>query len=278
MGKMRLMTQNLWSCTNNNDAWAALGLDCSAEVRMRANVKILETLLPDIIGGQEINPSMQQHLNFACVEAGLPYTQIWGNDTPIFYRADKFELLNSEFFLFPRTMEGLEGEVNNGNTKSLCIAVFRDKSDGHVFVFATAHLWWKKESVQAGSDEARHRQIALSVQKIEGYAAKYGNCPIVFVGDMNAFYTDPAIQYAIGEAGYLHAHDIATDFRHEGRGYNACGPKGPGTWQDRPFETALDHILLKNAPAGAVSRFDRYCPDYYLTISDHAPAYIDVTL
>jgi hypothetical protein len=49
-------------------------------------------------------------------------------------------------------------------------------------------------------------------------------------------------------------------------------------WQDRPFETALDHILLKNAPERAVSRFDRYCPDYYLTISDHAPAYIDVTL
>ena len=278
MSKMRLMTQNLWSCTNNQPAWEALGLDCSAEVRMKANVQIFEELLPDIVGGQEINKNMQLHLKFACMEKDLPYTFIWGNDTPIIYRADKFELLDTEFFLFPKYMEGLEGEVNNGNTKSLCIGVFRDKSDGKVFVFATAHLWWKKEHVQAGSDEARRRQIALSLKKLQAYQEKYGNCPVVFVGDMNAFYTDPAIRYALGEGGYSHAHDIATDFRHEGRGYNACGPKAPGTWQERPFETALDHILVKNIPAGAISRFDRYCPDYYLTISDHAPAYIDIEL
>ena len=102
MSKLRLMTQNLWSCTKNNDAWAALGLDCSAEVRMKANVKIFETLLPDIVGGQEINKDMQMHLQLALAAADLPYTLIWGNDTPILYRADKFELLDTEFLLFPR--------------------------------------------------------------------------------------------------------------------------------------------------------------------------------
>ena len=278
MSKLRLMTQNLWSCTKNNDAWAALGLDCSAEVRMKANVKIFEALLPDIVGGQEINKDMQMHLQLALAAADLPYTLIWGNDTPILYRADKFELLDTEFLLFPRYMEGLEGEVNNANTKSLCIGVFRAKEDGRVFAFATTHLWWKKEHVQKGSDEARRRQIALVIEKLEAYAAKYGGCPAILVGDMNAFYTDPAIQYALSEGGFAHAHDIATDFRHEGRGYNACGPKGPGVWQDRPFETALDHILVKHVKENAISRFDRYCPDYYLTISDHAPAYIDIKI
>ena len=121
-------------------------------------------------------------------------------------------------------------------------------------------------------------QIKQAIELIDQYQKKYNGCPVILVGDMNAFYKDPAIQYVLGEGGYSHAHDIATDFRHEGRGYNACGPKGPGIWQDRPFETALDHILVKDIPEGAISRFDRYCPDYYLTISDHAPAYIDIEL
>ena len=54
--------------------------------------------------------------------------------------------------------------------------------------------------------------------------------------------------------------------------------KAPGVWQDLPFETAIDHILVKNAPEGAVKRFDRYCPDYYLLLSDHAPVYVDIEL
>ena len=31
-------------------------------------------------------------------------------------------------------------------------------------------------------------------------------------------------------------------------------------------------------PEGAIKRFDRYTPDYYLLLSDHAPVYIDMTL
>lgn len=278
MSKLRLMSQNVWSSKDNTPEWEALGLDCSSLVRMTANVQVLRELAADIIGCQELNKHMQMDLQFALMEAGMPYTLIWGNQTALLYRADKFELLDHEYLLYPREIEGYEGEFNNGNSKSLNIGVFRDKTDGKVFVFATTHLWWKKEHVQAGSDEARRQQMALAIEHIAVHQKKHGSCPAVLVGDMNAFYTDPAIQYAITEGGYSHAHDVATDFRHEGRGYNGCGPKAPGKWQDKPFETALDHILVKDVAKGAISRFDRYCPDYYLTISDHAPAYIDVEL
>lgn len=278
MGKMRLMTQNQWNCTNNNEVWEALGLNCSAETRMHGHIQIFKDLMPDIVGGQEVNINMQMFLKFYCMEEGLPYTIVWGNMTPLIYRADKFELLDTEYILYPVTVEGFEGKFNDAKSKSLNLGVFRAKEDGKVFIFATTHLWWKKELKQPGSDEASRLQIKQAIELIDQYQKKYNGCPVILVGDMNAFYKDPAIQYVLGEGGYSHAHDIATDFRHEGRGYNACGPKGPGIWQDRPFETALDHILVKDIPEGAISRFDRYCPDYYLTISDHAPAYIDIEL
>lgn len=278
MSMIRLMSQNQWNCTLNKEDWEAAGLDCSAEVRMQGHVRIFEELMPDIVGGQEVNKDMQIFFKLYCLEKNLPYTIIWGNMTPLIYRADKFELLDTEYILYPKTVEDFEGKFNDHDSKSVNIGVFRDKADGHVFIFATTHLWWMGEGRQAGSDEVRRRQIAQANDAIEKLRAKYDNCPAILVGDMNAQYGSPAIQYALNEGGFVHAHNIATDFRHEGRGYNGCGPKAPGVWQDKPFETAIDHILVKGVAEGAVKRFDRYCPDYYLLLSDHAPVYVDIEL
>ena len=49
-------------------------------------------------------------------------------------------------------------------------------------------------------------------------------------------------------------------------------------WLEGTPADAIDHILVKGMPEGAVKRFDRYTPEYYLLLSDHAPVYIDVTL
>lgn len=278
MSTIRLMSQNQWNRTNNKDAWEALGLDCSSAVRMKGHIRVFKELAPDIVGGQEVNKDMQLDFMLYAQEEKLPYTIIWGNMTPIFYRADKFELLDNKYILYPHEVEGFEGSFNDANSKSLNIGVFRSKEDGKVFIFATTHLWWMGEGARPGSDTVRRMQIEQATALIEEYRVRYGGCPAVFVGDMNARYPSPAIQYALGEGGWQHAHNIATDFRHEGRGYNACGPKGPGVWQTTGFETAIDHVLVKGAAEGAVKRFDRYCPDYYLLLSDHAPAYIDIEL
>lgn len=278
------MSQNQWNRTPNAPAWEEMGLDCSAEVRMKGHVRVFSELLPDIVGGQEVNKDMQQFLKFYCMDAGLPYTQIWGNYTPLIYRADKLELLDTEYMLYPEYVDGYEGKFNDALSKSLNLGVFRCKESGAVFLFANTHLWWKQEKVpdktsyQIGSDHVRLLQIRQATSLIEKYRAKYGNCPAVFVGDMNTGYESDAIQYALTDGGFSHAHDVAVEFRHEGRGYHACGPNGFGPWQDAPFKTAIDHILVKGLPENAVRRFDRYCPEYYLTLSDHAPVYIDVEL
>ena len=284
MATLRLMSQNQWNYTPNAPAWEEKGLNCSAEVRMRGHVRVFKELMPDICGGQEVNKDMQQFFKFYCMEEGLPYTQIWGNYTPLIYRADKLELLDTEYSLYPVTVEGYTGKFNDALSKSLNLGVFRNKESGKVFLFATTHLWWMqgkypdRPNYREGSDHVRALQIREAVERIEAYRAKYDNCPAIFVGDMNTGYHSEAIQFALTEGAYKHAHDVATEYRHEGRGYHSCGPTGFGPWQEAPFETAIDHILVKGLDGNAVKRFERYTPEYYLTLSDHAPVYIDVEM
>ena len=277
MSIIRLMGQNVWNCTGNLPTWEEKGLDCSSAVRMKGHVRILAELLPDILGGQEVNMQMQLDLKMNCIGKNLPYTIIWGNMTPIIYRADKLELLDTEYLLYPAHVDGYEGSFNDVRSKSCNVGVFRTKEDGKVFVFATTHLWWKSSEAQPGSAEVRKIQLSMATELVKTYQEKYGNCPAVLVGDLNAGYYAQALRWALEEGGWQHAHDVAVEYRHEGKGFNGCGVH-PGVWQDEPFEKALDHILVRDTPKEAVRRFDRYCAEDYVYLSDHAPVYIDLKL
>ena len=281
MSKLRLMSHNQWKCDNNLPAWEAQGIDCSATTRVRGFVRVFADTRPDIIGCQEVSAVMADKLIRYCAEDGMTYALLWGRDTPIVYRQDKFELVDSAFSLYPDECPGFTGVFNNGQTKSWNLAVFRVKENGKLFIFVSTHLWWKSSnpassSYQAGSDEARAYQMGLVIDKITEFQQKYG-CPAVLVGDMNANYNSLAIQKALAE-GFAHAHDIAVEYADETRGHHSCGNHGYGPYVDAPFSTAIDHILVRNAPEGFVRRFDRFSPEYYLPLSDHSPAFVDVEL
>lgn len=279
---LRLMTHNVWNRDENLPAWAETGEDCSAAARVDGLVQVYLDTQPDIIGGQEVSALMADLLKEHCHSAGLEYTLIWGRFTPILYRADKFELLDSEFGTYPETIEGYEGSFNDVQSKAWNLGVFREKATGKVFVFATTHLWWKKEGAcelgriyQPHSDEARQMQIAILADKAEQYRKKY-NCPVVLLGDLNTGYCTKAVEHLLSK-GYRHAYHIATDFAEKSVGYHACTNTGyEKSYSDKPFEDAIDHIYLFGEPEGAVKRFERYSPQYYLPISDHSPAYIDI--
>ena len=277
MSTLRLVTQNQWSTGDNTPQWENFGKDCSAQARMPGHLQVIKELMPDVLGGQELDRRMHSILMTLICEEGLPYTSIWGLFCPIIYRSDKLELLDQEYLFYPQHIDGLEGEFNNIKTKACNIAVFREKESGKVFVYATTHLWWQSEKALPGSAEARAYQVKLAMEKIEKYSKQYGNCPAVFCGDMNDVYNSPCIK-AIEENGYTHGYHAATEFRCEGMGYNTNNYELPPRWLDAPFEKAIDHVLVKGFKKDAVKRFDRYCPDYYLYVSDHAPCYIDVEL
>ena len=287
MGRIRLMTHNVWWADENQPAWAEKGEDCSAAVRVKGLVRVYRETEPDVIGGQEVSALMADLLKEELSAAGKNYTLIWGRCTPILYRSDKLELLESEFGTYPEKIPGFDGTFNDARSKSWNLGVFRIKENGEKFIFVTTHLWWRKSPVEAadfesdkcllGSDEAREYQIASVLEKIEKYREKY-QCPAVLVGDMNCPYPSLAMQY-VRSKGFRHAHDIAVEFAEEAVGYHYCFADGyEKTYYDRPFETAIDHIYVIGEKENAVKRFERYSPEYYLPISDHSPAYMDIEM
>ena len=287
MTKLRLMSHNVWNYDNNSPDWEKKGEDCSAEARVPGLLRVWRETDPDMIGMQEASAHMADLVKIGFEEEGKNYTLLWGRFTPIVFKAEKFELLDSEFVTYPEHLDGFEGSFNDVRSKSCNIAVFRIKESGKAFVFATTHLWWKKSpgdamfsagsAVQEGSDEAREAQIALLIKKVNGYRAKY-SCPAVIVGDFNTDYNSKAIKYAL-KNGFYHAHDIATEYSEEDVGYHNCFPWGYETkYFDKPFEAAIDHLLVSEELKGAVRRFERYSPDYYFPVSDHSAAYIDIEI
>ena len=285
--KIRIMTHNLWYRDINSPDWEEIGADCSAPVRSKGLLRVYRETCPDIIGCQEASPLMYDLLKEGLTEAGENYAILWGRQTPILYRPDKFELLHTEFGTYPEEVDGYDGSFNNEKSKSWNIGVFKIKENGSIFVFATTHLWWKQSpsdklfskgsAVQAYSDEAREFQLALLIKKVESYRQKY-DCPAIIVGDLNTDYESRAIRHALAH-GFRHAHDIATDYSEESVGYHNCFPWGyEEKYFDTPFEKAIDHILLIGEPKGAVRRFERFSPDWYFPVSDHSAAYIDAEL
>ena len=277
--KLRVMSNNQWWADTNKPAWAEAGLDCSAAVRAPGFARMIRETAPDIAGLQECTKLMADLLMLEFADTNAGYALLWGRDTPILYKTDKFELVDSAYLLYPEAVPGFEGEFNNLKTKSYCIAALRSKENGKMLIFGTTHLWYmsgdpSSKSYRAGSDEARAYQLGLLMDKAEEFGTKY-DCPIILVGDMNAYLGSIAVRRAL-ERGYTHAYDLAVEHKDEGHGYHYCNDSGYGPYIPAERDKALDHILIKNAPDGFVRRFERFAADYYMPLSDHLPVYIDI--
>lgn len=285
--RLRLMSHNIWNCDNNAPYWAEQGLDCSAQARVGGLLQVYRDLQPDIIGCQEASALMTDLLKESFSNEPINYTVIWGRYTPIMYNATKLELVDSAFGSYPETLPDYPGTFNDALSKAWNLGVFRAKETGKLFIFATTHLWWKRSPdnadgvnpgwVQPFSDEVRQLQLSMLTDVINRYQTQYG-CPAFVGGDLNTDYRSTAVQTALA-AGFRHAHDIATEYVDESVGYHNCFREVlEMTYFDAPFETAIDHILVKGEKEGTVKRFARYSPDYYLPISDHSPVYVDIEL
>lgn len=277
---LRIMSNNIWWCDGNREAWESKGLDCSAEHRADGFYRVYKELMPDIIGLQECTALMAKHLMTLFAEDNAPYAFLWGRDTPIVYRRDKLELVDSQVLIYPEQIEGYEGEFNNAKTKSYCIGVFRIKENGKLLIFATTHLWYKSSDpesriYQAYSAEARTYQLNLLCDKLDELQ-KYYNCPSIIVGDLNTHYNSQAIQSVL-KRGFVHGHDVSLKPADDITGTHYCFGDGFTVGMDEGgFARAIDHLLIKGASENSVKCYERYTPDYYMPLSDHFPLWIDL--
>ena len=279
--QLRILSNNLWWCDDNRPAWAAKGLDCSAAARAAGFAKLYAALQPDVIGLQECSALMADELMERLPSHGLHYTLLWGHDTPILYRSDRFELVDSAYLNYSEEFPGHEGSFNNWRTKSYLAAVLRCKADGKLLIVATTHLWWmsgRPDSpiYQPHSAHARAYQLGLLMDAIDRLQAQY-TCPAIMLGDFNAGFGSLTMEAAFAR-GWLHAHDTATEYADNGHGHHECDSNGYEPYVPQSIRFSLDQILHRNAPDGFVRRFDRYAGEEYMCLSDHLPVWVDVEM
>lgn len=96
------------------------------------------------------------------------------NYTPVFFKTEKFNLIDSGYFLY----DGL----NDANSKSVTWAVMEDKENKKRFIVMSTHFWWRADGE---SDALQRIENAKQLKKFcDEMISKY-NLPIIIGGDFN---------------------------------------------------------------------------------------------
>ncbi len=162
-----IYSQNVWNCppaSYRNKLIRSLVSDFDADICMFQEcgpftVRAAEISLPDL---------MKEIYEEACEQLADR------NFTPVYYKRDKFDLVDSGYFLF----EGL----NDSNSKSVTWAVLKEKSSSVKCAFISTHFWWMFESEK--DNEQRLRNVDQLYEICNFIIEKY-NVPVIIGGDLN---------------------------------------------------------------------------------------------
>ena len=105
------------------------------------------------------------------------YTEVDGketNFTPIFYRTEKFRLIDSGYHLYTG--------LNDANSKSVTWAVLEDISTSNKIALMSTHFWWMFDSE---ADNLQRLENAKELKKLCDEVIKKFNVPVLIGGDFN---------------------------------------------------------------------------------------------
>ncbi len=156
---------------------------------------VIATVQPDVIGTQEGTPDWMQLLTdaysgtYAHVGVGRDDGKNTGEHSAIFYRVDKFKLVNSGTFWLSLTPDVPSSDWNSACNRICTWAVLESKADGKQFAVLNTHL--DHVSVEAMTNQAK-----LVVDKADSF-----DIPVVITGDFNATPDNEAIKL-VTDRGY----------------------------------------------------------------------------
>ncbi len=217
----------------------------------------------DLVGTQEGFVGQLKDIlelpGFAYVGIGRDDGKEAGEHSAIFYRTDRFEVLQKGNFWFSTTPEvpslGWDAKI-----RRICSwAQFKDKKSGKKFFFFNSHF-------DHQAPTARRESAKLLLQKMEAIA---GKSPFFCTGDFNATPADEPIQ--ILSAKLADSYTITEN-----------PPYGPmGTFQgfkfDAPLTNRIDYIFV--SPAIRVIRYGVLSDSKNQRYpSDHLPVMIDAEI
>ena len=172
-GEIRVMTSNI-RYFNLNDIGKRSWF-------YRANLLIdgIEKEYPDIIGFQEVTTWQYEYLDevFEGYTSVITYRDEATNTEgcPVFFREDRFDLVNKGSFWLSETPEVMSRDWDAGCYRICSYVVLIDKTTGKEFAVFNTHL-------DHMSDLARINGINVVLDKIK----EMGSLPSVLMGDFNA--------------------------------------------------------------------------------------------
>lgn len=250
-----------------------LGAQENYEERFPYMIDLIKQYLPDVIGLQEANKTVQSYVIKPLLEF-YAYNQRWhdngeiANYTPILYRKDKFELLEAG-------VRFLRSSYKGTNTKSISWAVLSPLDGSPDFIVTNLHGAMLSASYNIpGTNEVegaewRADNIREMLEIIAELRTKYGNLPSFSTGDYNFYRHAKGYAEAV-KGGLLNPEIVSTVSSMEGIGTNHEVGKMPVS------KESIDRIFISE---GIISYVHRIITDENaLKASDHCAVYIDVKI
>lgn len=255
---IRLYNHNIWGNTK-----MPIG------ERNRLIREMIAEYQPDFCSLQECNPStsrvgddpMQEILADVYAEASLENQM--RNFTPVFYKKDAWDLIDSGF-------EPYEG-LNDGQSKSITWAVLEQKSSKKRVCMVSTHFWYK-----AAAEEdflQRIENVKQLKARCDALYAAFG-VPIIVSGDLNngkGSSQGEAPYFAMVEQGFVDIRHKAADTTdsHTIHHYPLQGADGLYFCNEMPSKT-LDYIFTYGEHL-TPEKFAVVTSDIALRSSDHCP-------
>ena len=182
------------------------------------------------------------------------------NYTPVFYKKDKFDVIDEGYLLY----DGL----NDVNSKSVTWAVLKDEETGKMFAAASTHFWWMFRD--EGDTKQRIENANQLKQVCDAIVEKY-NVPVIIGGDFNngqnSVQGSKTYEYMVNN-GFCDLRKTALKTTDKFTHRNLYA--GVGNENILPDEN-LDYIFLYGNCSIDALEFDVLYDNKALISSDHCP-------
>ena len=228
----------------------------------RANLiaTTISEVQPDIIGFQEVTWMHYGYLKniMPGYDSVIDYRDnfILSEGCPIFYRADKFELVDKGSFWLSETPEVMSKDWGSACYRVCSYTILRQKSNQKTFVVFNTHL-------DHVSDQARINGINVVLDKIQ----QFDDVPAFLMGDFNARPNSKTLQAV---TPYFDDAQVVAPLTQESCTYQ--------NWGAKLDDVRIDYIVASKGKT-QISKY-AVCTNVYDGVypSDHFPIYIKATI
>ena len=231
---------------------------------------VLEDQQPDVVGLQEalkfqIDQIIDTVPSYKILGVGRDDGKTQGEYTALMYKADRFEVVESDTFWLSETPNVVASMSWNTACTRICTwALFKDKTSKRNFYLYNVHLDHR-------SQEARKNAVTLVLERI---GQRKTQAPVFVTGDFNAGETNPAMtqidepKFSVLDAkGGKKTVKLVDSFRKIHPDAKPVGTfnswRGETTGQKIDYVFVMDHLTVLSADILRMNRSGRYPSDHY---------------